>query len=52
MESIQNLLNSLGNNIRSIAYDVYIGQWVITYKDGLNNDYVNTEDLEFHLNNV
>lgn len=49
---MQELIDELGSNVKSITYYTETMEWKITYKNGLNPDTVASEDLIDFLRNA
>lgn len=46
------LIESLGNNVKTLTYGTVTKKWTITYVNGINPDSVNSEDLIDFLKNA
>jgi len=51
---MKELLEALesANNVKSIIYDTRFGRWVVTYKNGLPEDVVDSDNLIDFLYNA
>lgn len=49
---MQELIESLGNNVKTISYNTIAKEWTIIYINGINPDIVKTEDLKEFLENA
>jgi hypothetical protein len=45
MKTLKELVDAVGNNVKWVTYDPDKGLWIISYKNGLKDDEVETEDL-------
>lgn len=52
METLNELIESLGNNIKSIEYSTKHELWTIKYYSNLKDDTINTEYLIKFLNTI
>ena len=49
---VQDLLNELGSNVKSIKFDTEFEEWIVDYKNGLNPDVLKSENLLEFLRNA
>ena len=52
MFDLNEFIEIIGNNIKSIEYDTELDRWLIKYKNELNDDNVNSDDLLEFLENA
>lgn len=45
------LIEELGDNVKSISYDVDTQTWTIEYKNGINDDVIGEDDFLDFLQN-
>lgn len=49
---MQELIESLGNNVKTVSYNTIAKEWTIIYINGINPDTVKSEDLIDFLKNA
>jgi len=49
---MEELVDRLGNNVKTITFFTETREWKITYKNGLEPDTVHNEDIEDFLENA
>lgn len=49
---MEELIESIGNNVKTISFDTETEMWTIIYKTDLNDDYVHNDNLIEHLQNA